>query len=260
MSDIQIAAGVNTFNDAKSLARTLQTITPYFNTIYIIDGRYPDYSSKSNEEYSRDGTVELVDSYSNCVYIPFAAEQKEKRTKYLQECSYDFLVVIDSDEYMKVQSWSHFQDCIQRQILNMPDKARTYQYAIAYEAEPNKTIYLPRLFYKPNELMYTTHWTVISNPVTHRRVENALLIEGITLSTDDNLRPATRIQEDIDYQWLLFLKEGVISEKVYRDTECKANFEKQILWEVKVWKDYEHTYKPKYVARFNDSRRPQQST
>lgn len=258
MTDIQIAAGINVFNDVKPLARTLQTITPYFNTIYIIDGRYPDYPTKSNEEYSRDGTVELVANYSNCVYIPYFAEQKEKRTKYLKECVHDFLIVIDADEYMKVQSWSHFQDCIQRNILNMPDKVRTYQYMIAYESEPNKIIYLPRLFYKPNDLIYTTHWTVTPHPATHRKVENTVLIEGIQLSTDDNLRPATRIQQDIDYQWHLFRKEGVISEKVYKDTECKANFAQHILWEVKVWKDYEHTYKPRYVARFNtnyDTRR-----
>lgn len=251
-NNVKIAAGINVYNDKHSLERTLQTTTEYFDRLYIIDGRYPDYSNNTSEKFSTDGTKELVKSYKNCKYIPMFAEQKEKRTRYLKECEYDLLMVIDADEYLKVTSWTHFQDCLQRMILNAPEKYRAHQYQIAYESEPNKIIHLPRLLHKPNQLMYTSHWFLITDPVDNNPMQSSVVIEGLSICTDDLLRPETRLQRDIDYQWLLFKKEGVISDKVFNDTECKANFAKHIIWEVNVWKNHkqEEESKIKYISRY----------
>lgn len=248
-NNVKIAAGIITYNDRNSLERTLQTTVEYFDRLYIIDGRYPDYASKTDSKYSTDGTHELVElynyKYNNCTYIQMFAEQKDKRTRYLKECEYDFLVVIDADEYMIVSSWSTFQDQLQRNILNMPARARFYQYQINYQSEPTKFINLGRLLYNPNNLIYVNHWTLLADPVIDSKsVMSAQLIEGITICTDDLLRPNSRLQQDIDYQWQLFLKEKVITEKVYNDTECKANFAKHITWEVEVWKDHVDKIKP----------------
>jgi hypothetical protein len=238
LNQVKIAAGINTFNDCKSLARTIESIVEHVDRIYVIDGRYPDYKSSKNGEdkYSTDGTVELVESISKCIYIPLFAEQKHKRTRYLKICEYDFLLVIDADEYLESSSWPTFQDQLARYILAFPDRHRYYQYQIDYQAEPNKNIKLPRLIYKPNQLMYVNHWTLIADPPDNRQMVSSTTIDGITIRTDDLLRPYTRLQYDIDYQWQLFRKEGVITEKVFNDVECKQNFANHIIWEVNVWK------------------------
>lgn len=248
-NNVKVAAGINVYNDCNSLKRTLQTTVEYFDRIYVVDGRYPDYSKPTDSKYSTDGTKELVQSYDNCKYIQMFAEQKDKRTRYLKECEHDFLVVIDADEYMIVNSWSTFQDQLQRNILNMPARARFYQYQINYQSEPDKFIALGRLIYNPNNLIYVNHWTLLADPIIDSKaVMSALMIEGITICTDDLLRPSTRLQTDIDYQWDLFLKEKVITEKIYNDIECKANFAKHIIWEVEVWKNKVDKIKP--VNRF----------
>lgn len=237
-NNVKVATGINVFNDFNSLERTLQTTVEYFDRIYVIDGRYPDYSNNTNEKYSNDGTKELVKSYKNCKYIQMYAGQKEKRTRYLKECEYDFLLVIDADEYMIVTSWPTFQDNLQRSILNSPERYRAHQYHISYESEPGKIIHLPRLFYKPNNLMYTTHWNVITDPVDTNPMQSSIVIEGISLCTDDLLRPYVRLQADTDYQWLLFRKEGVITDKVYNDPECKQNFANHLIHEINIWREY----------------------
>lgn len=236
-NQVKIAAGINVFNDCRSLARTLESAVGHFDTIYVIDGRYPDYPTENNaEKYSTDGTSELVDAYPNCKYIKLYAEQKDKRTRYLKECKYDFLLVLDADEYLVTTSWPTFQDQLYRYIVQMPERDRFYQYQIRYQAEPDKIIMLPRLIYNPNRLIYTTHWTLIADPVDNRTVASSSVIDGITIATNDLLRPYGRLQYDIDYQWALFRKEGVISDKVFNDAECKQNFADHIIWEVNVWK------------------------
>lgn len=248
-NDVKIAAGINVYNDCNSLKRTLQTTIEYFDRIYVIDGRYPDYSKQTDSNYSTDGTEELTQSYDNVKYIPYFAEQKDKRTRYLKECEYDFLLVIDADEYMIVDSWPTFQDQLQRKILNMPERHRYYQYHIDYQAEPNKKISLARLIYNPNNLVYVNHWVMIADPIIDNKpVVSSTLIEGITLCTDESLRPVSRLQVDTDYQWQLFLKEGVITEKVFHDAECKANFAKHIAYEADIWKN-NNVDKIKYISR-----------
>lgn len=253
-NSIKIAAGINTFNDCKSLERCIKSLVEYVDRIYVIDGRYPDYESTENgkDKYSTDGTLELVKSFDKCRYFAMYAEQKDKRTRYMKECEYDFLLAVDADEYLVVQSWPMFQDQIQRYILNTPERHRFYQYQTAYQAEPTKTIYLARLFYRPNNLMYVTHWTMIAEPVDNRPMISSTCIEGITLYTDDNLRPIIRLKYDTDYQWNLFKKEGVISDTVYNDTECKANFVNHVVWELNAWKGSTDKIKP--VSRFKKKR------
>lgn len=238
-NNVKIAAGINVYNDCNSLERTLQTTTQYFDRLYIVDGRYPDYGDKGDSKFSTDGTKELVQSYDNCRYIQCFADQRTKRTRYLKECEFDFLLVIDADEYMIVTSWPSFQDDLQRNILNMPEKARFYQYQIDYISEPNKHIPMGRLFYNPNNLIYINHWTLIADPIIDNKpITTSRMVEGITISTDDLLRPYARLKDDISYQWSLFLKEKVITEKVYNDAECKQNFANHIIYEVNIWKDY----------------------
>lgn len=236
-NEIKIAAGINCFNDSESLRRTLESINGFIDKIYIVDGRYPDYPSQTGEQFSNDETIQLAREFK-CKYIQLFAEQKDKRTAYLKACKYDFLLVIDADEYLRVLSWPCFLDNIHRYILNMPERGRYYQYQIDYQAEPDKKIKLPRLIYRPYKLMYVNHWTIIPETVDNRPVTSTITIEGITIATDDLCRPYGRLQYDIDYQWALFRKEGVITEKVYLDNECKQNFADHIVAEVNIWKDH----------------------
>ena len=63
------------------------------------------------------------------------------------------------------------------------------------------------------------------------------MIEGITIGNDDNLRDRSRLDNDIEYQWYLFYKEGAIDIDQYLDKRAKKKFADHIAYEYDIWKE-----------------------
>lgn len=102
---MKIAVGLIFFNDVESLKRCIPTLK--VDTIYAVDGRFKNFDAKNS--LSTDGSREYLKTFKN-VKIIDAPDLKEvdKRNIYLDECNEEFLLRIDSDEWVE-GDWSLFR-------------------------------------------------------------------------------------------------------------------------------------------------------
>lgn len=186
-------------------------------------------------------------------------EQPLKRTSYLQCCMveprFDFLLVVDADDYVHPSTdWDTFHkyldDNFEMFEQNYRDSIQIYN--IKFLMEPTITAALGRLFYKPYELHYISHWRLARNdtneevyypkqgPLIHRHRSRRAQppIPGLLMSSNDLTRPYERLETDINYQWGLLYKEGTITEEKYNNIEEKKKFADSILNEVYVWEKH----------------------
>jgi glycosyltransferase involved in cell wall biosynthesis len=238
----KLAAGIICYNDAKGLKRLLDSIHEHVDYAFVIDGKYKDYIGST--DYSTDGSDFIAHSYPNVVFEKCADHQEVKRTKYLDiagVANCDFLLVLDCDEYV-TGDWKKFKDNL-NDIKKFEERLTVYQacWNISYQYEPNRKGCLPRLIYKPYRFRYITHYYMVdktegwnvSMPLADDKND---MIEGITIGNDDNLRDRSRLDNDVEYQWYLFYKEGAIDTEQYFDKELKKKFADHIAYEYEVWK------------------------
>ena len=96
---MKIAAGINTYANPLGLQATLESLTGGVDAQLVIHGRYPIFPVQHASVYSKTKTV--CKEYPNTQLIQLDATELEKRQKYLElRQDYDFLIVIDDDEYI----------------------------------------------------------------------------------------------------------------------------------------------------------------
>ena len=117
---IKIAVGINYWDDAEGLMRLLQSLPKCITRIYIIDGAYPGRYDKA--EYKDEMTMAIVHAMRNITYIKMNnAKQIDKRNKYwelAEKDDMDWLIVMDSDEYLEVED----QDMFCAYLLKMSEQ------------------------------------------------------------------------------------------------------------------------------------------
>lgn len=256
-----LAAGIITYQDCKGLERCIDSIIDGVDIIFVIDGKYPEYGTSDSPQYSTDGTLELCQAYNDRLgyemivrYVKMSDSQRMKRNAYLSlasEHKCPFLLVIDADEYIaKGADWQQFRTILQtskrfesginsgHQAIGLDGKRfayPVYNHNIAYQAAPNTLISLARLIYRPQDLIYVNHWFLYTRetlqPTSYQNTNDANVIPGITIVTDEKCRPDSRLQVDLDYQWLLFKQEHIISDAEYRDPRAKARFADKLIRE-----------------------------
>lgn len=254
----KLAVGINVYQDTPGLKRCIDSLYEHVDLVVVVDGKYPDWGSPDDPILSNDGIATMLASYDvgkgrghskkiSLQEMP-NTPQHIKRSKYLQiagqeHCSH--LLVIDADEFVRSDSdWKLFR----YELDNHPRFEQglqgntQYSHNIAYQAQPNNRITLARLIYKPGELEYRSHWLLYrirdGSPTAYQNVGDQFIVQGITITTDEGsmIRSPSRIQSDIDYQWMLFLKEEHITYDEYINPEAKKKFADHIIWEVEQWK------------------------
>ena len=247
----KLTAGINTYNDVEGLERCLLSIADHMDKIFVIDGKYPDWGDPDDPRFSNDGTAELCLQYPNVMYFPLSAPQHVKRTKYLELAQgYDFLLVIDADEWViskgpyaanwdrfrvKLETESRFEDRLKKEI--------GYVHNIAFEVEPGNVKYFGKLIYKPSQLHYKSHWKLYRNTDNYFQKYQSMndpdSVFGIVMTGDENKRKHQpgRLKVDTEYQWLLNYKEGLITEAEFKNEKLKAEFVKHNIHEMEVWRN-----------------------
>lgn len=248
----KLAAGINVYNDTPGLKRCVDSLREGVDLIIVVDGKYDSWGKPDDNPFSTDGFEYFLDECEkdkiNLVTVFAGNEpQHKKRTAYLEQagkynCTH--LLVIDADEYVQEHNanWPLFRD----QLDNHPRFEQglqgntMYSHNISYQAQPNNHLSLARLIYKPGELEYRSHWLLFrksdGSPTAYQIVGSTDTVKGITIATDDLTRPIERLQQDISYQWLLFLKEGEITEEQYKDPVARKIFADHIIYEMEIWK------------------------
>jgi len=98
---MRFSTGSIFYNDVEGLARLMPTIQDFDYNIFI-DGSWPDWG---NSDISNDGSRAIIASWEKSRIIDMPQRMpRDKYDKILRECELlgvDYLVVIDSDEYVK---------------------------------------------------------------------------------------------------------------------------------------------------------------
>jgi len=109
---MKIAIGLIFFNDVKSLKRCIPTLQP--DKIYAVDGRFKNFNTPN--PLSTDGSREYLKTFKNVKLIDAPdLEEVDKRNIYLKKCEEEFLLRIDSDEWVE-GDWSLFRREIEDKV------------------------------------------------------------------------------------------------------------------------------------------------
>lgn len=252
-----LAVGIITYNDAPSLRRCIDSVIDNVDKIFVVDGRYPDYDDGTENKFSTDGTQEVCKKFGRKVeYHQLFAEQHIKRSRYLDLAKqYDFLLVLDAEDYVIGSNDEHFPEeqrarwHLFRWILDTHPlfhdhllKYHRHAHNVPLLLSPTELTQMGRLIYRPYELYYSNHWKLMRkvNGQMQKYQETGEpnnIHDAITIAYDDNLRTDSRLEQDIDYQWMLYYKEGTITEEMFHDPVRKGRFAAHLEHEVNLWRD-----------------------
>jgi hypothetical protein len=239
---MKIASATVFYNDKRSLRRTLDSLTDKVDYMICVDGKYKHFDDGNVSGLSTDGSRELVHEYDNALlYDKPNCFEIEKRQEYLDICSYwydickdpDFLLIIDSDEYIAEYDEVAFKGALS-DLINAVGKYQTYNvYGIMLEVNSGKYDHIvhefvngqkpqvsnqdnrqyqhsPRLWFKPWEMEYNMrHYNFRpkdpDNPM--HKFENcaaAAIIPGMKINHDHALRTPEHLRDRYKYQkWLV---------------------------------------------------------
>lgn len=204
------------YNDVVGLTRLLQSLfVIHISKVIAIDGRYPGFRSPSH--LSNDGSRECCKEFDNTVLVdcPYPATQIKKRNKYLQlskQYGLDFLLILDSDEYIIDANWPLFKHACEESV-----KLDDYQYRIYDVRYQNEMEWdlgeRPRVWFRPWEIRYDVkhyRW-VIKTKCKDRPVYEGncgrRLLPGLTIKHHRSIRPEARNKAMNNYEdWLMHLE------------------------------------------------------
>ena len=202
---MKIAAGIVTYADALSLARTLETLAPQTNENIVIHVQYPGFRLLEQTQ-SLDDTRKVCAAFPNTTVLDLSpCSEIEARQTYLDmSTKYDFLLVIDSDEYLCEKEWGIFVENCQK-LIDEPDGF--YIYDIMFTGHPSQSGPRPRLFKEPSKIKYFLkhYWWMLPNgKLMKGQSDSTKIIPGIKIMHDDTLRDPGRSIANAQYQqWLL---------------------------------------------------------
>lgn len=208
---VKIAAGICTYSDSLGLARCLESLTPGLTYNIVIHGPYPFYYNLDPD--SLDATSAVCKAYPNTrlIHVQEPLAEVERRQTYLDLASnYDFLLIIDSDEYVcDGADWPLFRKNCEK-ILE--SGKHHYIYDIAYDSTaPANAGPKPRIFREPSKIRYYKkhYWWLLPNGrVAAGGSDSITIVDGIKLMHDDSLRSPDRIKAKEEYQARLLAQEN----------------------------------------------------
>lgn len=141
----KIGLGINYWDDPQGLLRILYNSYDNVYVIYLIDGRY--VGRNDIEEHLPTLAEEIAKQYPKIHYVKIHdSKQIEKRNKYFElaeKDNIDFLIVLDSDEYLEF--YPELEDSLNKA---MDMKWRCFPCAESWKDVVEETP-RPRLFKKP---------------------------------------------------------------------------------------------------------------
>lgn len=226
---MKIASGTIFYNDCKSLKRTLDSLHDKMDYMICIDGRFKHFDGKFSTSW--DGSRELVKSYDNAILLDLPdCYEVEKRQLYLDmahELGVEFLLIIDSDEYVmeynhekfrqKLKDITEHQSYNQYNIfsvmleVNSPNYNNILPEIIGTQKDiRNRTFqHYPRIIYKPGDVEYNTyHYFIRKKDKNHYMGKqetnpSIAIVEGMKLGHDHLLRNEIFLDDRKKYQTFL---------------------------------------------------------
>lgn len=206
---MKLAIGIIFYNDCRSLDRALNS-TKEFDKVICVDGRFKNYIGET--QLSNDGSRELIQQYQNTILIdaPNLIEP-DKRSTYLKLCTSDFLIYLDSDEWVE-GNINEFRD-----NLHKYTQQNEHIYSLPFYSKAGGGYSVaPRIYQRPNKIRYgQLHFSIIIDGIEYKiRGNNWKQIKGITIHTDDDLRTKEHTLASNEYKTWLNTFEHPIKEMI----------------------------------------------
>jgi hypothetical protein len=207
---LKIAAGIVTYADALSLSRTLETITSEIDQSIVVHVQYPGFRLQEPSR-SLDDTRKVCAAFPHTKIVDLTpCSEIEARQTYLNEATnFDFLLVIDSDEYItKIEPKDRGlfrQNC--QKVIDDQEQEGFYIYDIMFGGDAWQSGPRPRLFKEPSKIKYYKkhYWWILPNgKLMKGNSDSVKVIDGIEIVNDNKLRNPGREMAKLYYQqWLL---------------------------------------------------------
>jgi hypothetical protein len=207
---LKIAAGIVVYADPEGLDRCLSTLAlgrGGFDGAIIIHSRYEHFDLE--DPRSLEDTQRVASKYHNVLVhnVEEPITQVDARSLYMEkagELGYDWLMVIDSDEYvLQNADWGKFRSQLEYVLsLNPPHQIFDIDFdgSIIYRGAR------PRLFLDPGTVRYwVKHWWFILTKkgiLCKGNSDSGRIIEGINVYHSKLVRSLEHIQaSNLYYQW-----------------------------------------------------------
>lgn len=192
-----LAAGICSYGNPRGLKRTLESLDGITDVNIVIHAKYPSFDLQVPDSLAR--SQEVCSRYSNTILtsVPHHPNHDEIycRNLYLRmACDYDFLLVIDDDEYIAAdESERVFRENLQG-VKEHLSQFRIFD--IDYE-DPvlGIPVHRPRLFQKPGTIEYEGRhfWFKLTDRGKYNRIVQGasdcrLTVRGITMYQDSRIR------------------------------------------------------------------------
>jgi len=200
-----LAVGYSFYNDLQSIKRSIPSFIDGVDIVFAIDGKYE--GNPNPDDYSTDGSAEYLQSFDKVVLDKFVGKEQDKRQRYLNLCKEydcDYLLIIDSDEYVIKADWKSFKENMYR-LTGQYSNQSFFGVAFVVDGSGGVCAY-PRLWYKPYCIEYHNAHCIFKDnrngTITRSSSATATkyLIEGITCTMDDTLRSKEYLQNTVEYQ------------------------------------------------------------
>ena len=207
---MKIAAGICTYSDSLGLARLLESLTPGGVDSIVVHGPYPSYDSLDLDSLPSTDAVCKVYPNIRLISLPEPKPEVERRQTYLDLASnYDFLLIVDSDEFIcDGANWPLFRKNCEKLLES---GKHHYIYDIKLDGHPSQSGLKPRLFREPSKIKYWKKhywWALPNGRIAAGASDSCEVVDGIKLMSDESLRSPDRIKAKMEYQSRLLLQEN----------------------------------------------------
>lgn len=205
---MKLASGIVTFADSLGLIRTLETLDDGIDQNIVVHAQYPGFHPPRASR-SLDDTQKVCEAFPNTTLVNLnIASELEARQTYLDlATNYDFLLVIDSDEYIvkkEPKDRGLFRENCQKVI---DEHEGFYIYDIMFGGGD---LFLsgpkPRLFRQPSKIKYYKKhfwWLLPNGRLMKGNSDSVKVMEGLEIMHDNQLREPNREWAKLHYQeWL----------------------------------------------------------
>lgn len=141
--------------------------------VIAVDGKYKGFGKSRGSKLSDDGSREIIEKwgkrfgfYDNKVAMAYCAGVPEfsKRQMYVDVaawCNADFLLILDSDEYIKAR-WGHFMEELKLIKELAKEDGKICNVAMLDVEQQDYKPMRPRLWYRPEQFFYDDKHNQIS--------------------------------------------------------------------------------------------------
>jgi len=226
MEDIDVTLATIGFESKNEIDRLLKPFIGHVKQVILGDGAfdfYPTDHKFSNDKWMQYAADKYKNDFDKIITYEYSGKQVDKRQKYLDLCETEWLIVMDTDDYIhpQFQMW----DVFYTNLLNISKILSDAVYMI-WEYIPNETLWpkqgnqfasdvwrrSARIHRWPNDQRYCmdTHYMWCPKGVTdeelldwqlkHRDADNPkqlvgrVPIEGIRIAMDRTLRTDEQIK------------------------------------------------------------------